>query len=96
LARASFDRLIGATWVGGTTIAHPCTRSEIIYSCYIGGSTSWATPPSGYIMLLGDTCGDDCQLYVSVPSACNSNSLGNIDGAINPHQNNKFAVRACY
>ncbi len=75
--------------------AHVCRRDEIIAACYAGG-TSWVTPPSGYTMLLGDSCGDDCQLYVNHPEWCNWNSGFNIDGTTNINQIANWAVRICY
>ncbi len=89
----------GNTFLGRQVDEHVCTRSEIAAACRYGNSKGWATPPSGYTFLLGDSCGDDCQLYVNNPDQCAGSPAGyvfNFDGPINPHQVAKWAARICY
>lgn len=59
------------------------------------GSGSWSAVPAD-TLLLGDSAGDDNQLYVNTPSACTSGSNYNFDGLQNLVNTGNWAVRLCY
>ncbi len=96
---------------GAKNSFHVCTKQEIILACSTSGSTYWAAsstsanPPNygyssinyGYSLLLGDTCGDDCQLYINHYEWCNSQNNFNIDGVTNANNlGGQWTYRICY